>query len=138
MLTAQEIIINVERDYPNGKEVEIKNCSDLKITNRKKILHQFIIGFTPADKMHHSSIEHYRISMKENLSTVTSNFQCLAWPCEYCEREEIKLVLKELSDHFRANLDIEEMIKSTKFKEGDGDLYFIVITLIPVVLLYVE
>lgn len=88
--------------------------------------------------MHHGSIEHYRTWMKENLSTVTSDFYCSAWPCEYCEREDIKLVLKELSDHFRADLDIEEMIKSTKFKEGDGDLYFIVITVIPVVLLYVE
>jgi len=138
MLTAHKIISEIEKHYPTGRQEELKNSSDLKITNKENVLYQFIIGFTSADKMHPGSIDHYKISMKENLSKVTSDFDCLPWPCEYCEKEDIKSILKELSDHFGANLDIEEMIKSAKFKKDDGDLYFIVITVIPIVMLYIE
>jgi hypothetical protein len=65
---------------------------------------------------------------------------CCEWSYEYDELNELKVVLRELSDYYEADLDIETMINSLPKKDPMWNIQYcyLVITVAPIKLLYVN
>src|SRR5688572_24096686 len=135
---SKEIIAYIEKDYPTqGQHVAIKNCSDLKIESQIKPLNQYIIGVTPSDPLS-NDIRHYESRMKQKLESASPYYKCLPWSFYGNEIEEMKTTLKELSEYFEANLDLDLMTKNINIKNDDRKMYFIVITIVQYPIIYVE
>jgi hypothetical protein len=134
--TSAEIISGVEKKFPLHQQIILKNGSDLRIGFQETYLNQFIIGLTPRDQFGYG-IDHYEAFMRRELKEVTPRFKCLPWSFHDYETEEIRKVLQELSDYYQADLDIERMIKQT-IKRDNGDMYYVVITVIQYPIVHVE
>ncbi len=137
-ITSEEIIRTIERDYPQTNPVhEICNCSDLDIEGNIRYVHQYIIGLSNRDPMN-ADIGYYRMNMEKQLAQVGLGCKCLAWSFEDYDLETTKEVLKELSDHFSANLDTGRMIQRLNMKKANGEMYFIVVTIVFIPVVSVE
>lgn len=134
--TSKEIIEYIEREYPKENQIELKNLSDLNFETSGKWLNQYIIGVTPKDQFG-SGIDHYKYRMKDRLSKVSSHFECLPWPFRDYEVEELKTALSDLSNYFEADLDIPKMIGGLKMRRDNGDLYYLVVTVVQHPILYI-
>jgi hypothetical protein len=137
-ITSKEIITSIEKDYPQtDNSIVIKNCSDLDIEGHIRYAHHYLIGVTGRDPMA-ASIRHYEYAMESKLKEAYLGCKCLAWSFDDYELEAATTVLKELSEHFDANLDVDRMIRKLNIQKAKGEMYFIVVTIVFIPLISVE
>jgi hypothetical protein len=135
--SSSEIISQIEKKYTNEVQPTIKNISDLNINKDPKLIYQYIFGVTIPDKYSEAiQFNWYEEKMRNELSSITKDLIFYGWPYHNDEIDDLKSVLNDLSDHFEANLDIDRMIKNAQ--KNTSDYYYLVVTIVPVYLMYAD
>jgi hypothetical protein len=134
MYTAKKIIEDIEKHYPVLELPKIQLAfPDYKVEVGKYDFYQYIIGVCTND--YGNGIGNYEYEFQKRFKNI-AEVKSLPYPFESNERDELKIALQQLSDHFNANIDVEDMFKR-QVRERDKT-YYIVVTIVAIKILYVE
>ena len=134
--TSKEIIDYINHNYAPSQLGKLRNCSDLNLQAKVNYVYQYIVGVAANDPMG-NDIRHYEQYLKDEVGDLADNIiKSLPWSFNVDEIEELKSVLKDLSNYFEADLEIDKMIE--KAKRIKSELYYAVITVVSVPVLYVD
>lgn len=137
-VTSKEIITAIEKDFPQtDNAVTIKNCSDLDLEARVQNGHQYLIGVAHRDPMQ-AACERYQYGMRERLNQLGLQCAFSAWSFDDDDLGATKQTLKELSEYFDANIDVDRMIGKLNIGRPKGEMYFIVITIVIIPLISID
>lgn len=129
------IITEIEKEYRQPENlVTIRNCSDLDLEEKVREGHQLLFGVTWRDPMQ-AACERYQDAMEKRLAALGFGCKFKAFPFPDEEINEVATILKELSVHFDADLDVDRMIRKLNIRRPKGETYFLVVTtvLIPII-----
>src|ERR1700744_4664596 len=126
--TAKDIISGIHAKHPQGIHITIQNHNDDNIENKKATVYQYLIGITEGDN--EKEFEHYENRIKKSLTDISSHVECLGWIYRNEEIDEMEVVLKELTEYFNVDLDIEKMVREAKLK--NPKYYYLIVTIITI------
>ncbi len=134
--TTTQILKAVLGKYPEKQKQHISNCSDKNIEGRIDTFHQYIFGVIPYVSFGPGSIERYSDNIRQRLGNLPAELAISPWPFAEYEINELRTVLQDLSNHFQANLNVNEMVDHAIRTKAEH--YYIIITIIRTPVVYVQ
>lgn len=131
-LSSVKIIENIEKSYPKTDPVLIGNLTDYDIEEKIGLFNQYIIGVTPRDEFS-NGIVNYNFDLAYKLDAMKASINPMRWPFNEEESDQIRLELKDLSEYFDVELDIERLMNDalkTKIHR-----YYVVVTVVRIPML---
>ncbi|PUZ28637.1 hypothetical protein DCC81_03900 [Chitinophaga parva] len=130
--TAADIIGTIEAKLLTGRP-RIKKLGDDFFANDTGIFHQYIFGI--ARPRSDGGIEQYVVQMVSKLRQLLTEPVFFPFVFEGYQQRQLKKVLSELADHYRARLEVGKMARRVGMNERlTSQRFFLMVTALPIMI----